>query len=208
MKNDFLDLENMTAFDGDVFDATPVQQAQPVQQQQQQQFYAQPQPVQQAQPNPIAQLNQQQAKATLDTFVQNFQAEAGKGQARAWRGTQKAAATLPGLLMKLAKVGALGVFVAHGDLLIEPLVHRPIAQHIITSAKVGDGTAAIFNADQSFAEQHWALQLKTNIAVNTLMAAVWVMLFVFWEPATDDEADLKRKTLIWLAILAAPVVLF
>lgn len=110
--------------------------------------------------------------------------------------------------MKLAKVGALGLFVAHGDLLIEPLVHRPIAQHVITSANVGDGTAAVFNTDKTFTEQHWALQLKTNLAVNTLMAAVWICLFVFWEPANDDEADLKRKTLLWLAILAAPVVLF
>lgn len=188
-KNDFLDLTDVTI-------QSPPTVVQPLQMQQ---------PIQ---PNPVEQYHQHQASEVMLAMQQAIASEAGKAQAQTWRSVRKGATNLPALLIKLSKVLGLCFWVAHGDLALEPLIHRPITQHIITSAQVGDGTAALFNPDKPFSEQHWALQQKTNFAVNSLMAGVFILLLILWEPANGDEAKFKFNLLMLLSILAAPVVLF
>jgi hypothetical protein len=197
-KNDFLDLTDVpTPMQ------TPIQTqaAQPLQ-------IPQTQVVQTAQPSPVEQFNRQQAEEVMLAMQQAIAAETGKAQAQVWRSAKKGAMNLPATLLKLAQVTGLCLWVAHGDVLIEPLIHRTIAQHIITSAAVGDGTAAVFSEDKKFSELHWALQGKVNTAVNTLMAGIFILLLIGWEPANGDEAKFKFKLLIFLAVFGAPVILF
>jgi hypothetical protein len=218
MKNDFLDLDEMTAFDGEIFDAvqTPAQPRQP-QQQQATGFYAQPQPVQQpqpqpqqfyAQPNPIAQLHQQQAARAMDSLLQGFATEAGKTQAGVWQVAQAGAAGLPGFLKKVAQVGGLVALAMWGDVLIEPIVHEPIAKHFISSVAPGDGQAYVFDPSKPFSEQHWTIQAKTKQAVNVILFTVAILALVFWEPKTPAGVAFKYKFLLALAFLAAPIALF
>jgi hypothetical protein len=190
-KNDFLNLA----------DVQPVQtQAQPLQ-------IPQQQAVQPAQPTVIEQYNDRQAQQVAEAMRAAIAAETGKAQAQVWRAARKGATNLPGTLLKLGKVAGLCLWVAHGDVLIEPIVHRPIAQHVITSAAVSDG-AVVFNPDKKFSELHWALQGKVNTAVNTLMAGIFIILLILWEPSTGDEAKFKFNVLMFLAIFGAPVILF
>jgi len=210
-KNDFLDLdEPMTdTFDASVFDVQPQQQAQQPQQPQQppQQWQVQPQP-QQRQPNPIAQANQAHARAAMDGFFANLGAEAGRTQAGAWQVAQAGAAGLPGFLKKAVQVGGLIALATWGDVLIEPVVHRPIAENFITSVTPGDGNAYVFNPSAPFDEQHWSIQAKTKQAVNVLLFSIAILLLVFWEPTTPAGVSFKYKFLLCLAFLAAPIALF
>lgn len=183
-------------FDASVFDVQPAQQ-------QPQQWQVAP-----PQPNPVAQANQAHARAAMDGFFANLGAEAGKTQAGVWQVAQAGAAGLPGFLKKAAQVGGLVALAMWGDMLIHPVLHRPIAENFITSTAPGDGNVYVFDPNRPFDEQHWSIQAKTKQAVNVLLFTVAILATVFWEPKTSAGVAFKYKFLLCLAFLSAPIALF
>lgn len=198
--------QQMLNLDLDAIDVQP----QPQQQQQQpQQVYVQPQPQPvQPQANPMAQLQQQQAARAMDSLVTSFATEVGKTQAGAWNVAQAGAAGLAGFLKKMLQVGGLAALAMWGDVVIEPIVHQPIARHFISSVAPGDGQAYVYNPALSFDEQHWSIQAKTKLFVNVILFTIATLALVFWEPKTPSGVAFKYKFLLALAFLSAPIGLF